>query len=100
LHPNAIHTPAAVPLAPVTIRSTKFPAATATLPVAIQADPKVTEQAIAVSAIVVGVPCRNVTVIVFDCCENTLKFVAVQPAGTHVNTDTASVGLVFPEFSE
>jgi hypothetical protein len=100
LHANAIHTPTAVPLAPVTCRSTKFPAATATLPVARHADPGLTEQVIAVSAMVVGVPCRNVTLIVLDCCENTFKFVAIQPAGTHVNTDDTSEVLWFPEFTE
>jgi hypothetical protein len=100
LHANAIHTPAAVPLAPLTLKSTKFPAPTATLPVTVHEEPEVTEQAIVVSAIVVGVPCRKVTLIVFDCCENTLKFVAVQPPGTHVNAGPTSVGLSFPEFTE
>jgi hypothetical protein len=33
-----------------------------------------------------GVPTRSVTVIVADCCEYTLSFDAVQPAGTHAST--------------
>ena len=82
------------------IRSTKFPAPTATLPVTVHAAPEVTVQAIVVSAMVVGVPCRKVTVIVPDCCENTLKLVAVQPVGTHVNTEAVSVMLPFPLFTE
>jgi hypothetical protein len=49
---------------------------------------------------VVGVPCRKVTLIVPDCCENTLKFVAVQPVGTHVSTEAVSVMLPFPLFTE
>jgi hypothetical protein len=67
LHINAIQTPAAVPLAPDTLKSTKFPGATVTFPEALHADPDATEeQASVVFAMLPGVPCRSVTVIVPD----------------------------------
>jgi len=66
LHINAIQTPAAVPLAPDTLKSTKFPGATVTFPDAVHADPDATEQASVVFAMLPGVPCRSVTVIVPD----------------------------------
>jgi hypothetical protein len=40
-------------------------------------------------------PTRNVTVIVAACRENTCNCVAVQPFGTHVNTEATSVALWF-----
>lgn len=97
---NAVHTPAAVPLSPVILKSTKLPAATATLPVAVQLDPEATEQANAVFAIFPGDPCRSVTVIVLDCCENTVIIVAVQAAGTQVNTGAFSLALALLLFTE
>ena len=100
LQANAIQTPAAVPLAPVTLKSTKFPAATVTFPDAVHAAPGATEHTNAVSAILPGVPCRSVTLIVFDCRENTLNCVAEQPAGTHVNTESDSLAAEFALFTE
>jgi hypothetical protein len=100
LHVNAVHTPAAVPLAPVTLRSTNSPAPTVTFPVAVQAAPGATEHVRAVSAILPGVPCRNVTLIVLDCREKTLNCVAEQPAGTHVTTESVSVAAEFALFTE
>ena len=48
-----------------------------------------------------GVPCRNVTLIVFVVSlENTLSCVAVQPVGTHVNTESASVAAELALFTE
>ena len=91
LQARAIHTLAADPLAPITLRSTNAPAATVTFPVAVQADPGATEQIRGVSDILPGVPCLSVTLIVFDCRENTLSCVAAQPAGTQVNTESVSV---------
>ena len=99
-HVSDIQTPALAPLAPVTLRSTKFPSGTTTDPVTEQADPEATEQTIVVSAICPGVPCRSITVIVFDCCENTLRFVAVHPAGIHVSTGPVSDALTFELFTE
>jgi hypothetical protein len=58
------------------------------------------EQAIAVFAILVAVPCRSVTVTVPGCCENTLNCVAVQPLGTHVSTDPVSLALPVVLFTE
>jgi hypothetical protein len=63
LHINDTQTPAAVPLAPDTPKSTKFPGATVTFPDAVHADPDATEQASVVFAMLPGVPCRSVTVI-------------------------------------
>src|SRR5277367_5645548 len=97
---NATQTPAAVPLAPETLKSTKFPAAIATLPVATHEDPEATEHPSPVSAIPPDVPCRNITLIVFDCRENTLNCEAVHPAGTHVNTESASLAEEFPPLTE
>jgi hypothetical protein len=37
---------------------------------------------------------------VFDCCENTVSRVAVQPAGTQVSTDATSVALELALFTE
>jgi hypothetical protein len=99
-HASAVQTPAPVPLAPLTLISTKFPAATATLPVAVQLPPEATEQANPESAMLPGTPCRSVTLIVFDCCENTVSRVAVQPAGTQVNTAAPSLALEFELFTE
>ncbi len=99
-HASAVQTPAPVPLAPLTLRSTKFPAAIATLPVLVQLPPEVTEQTKAVSAMLPGTPCLSVTLIIFDCCENTVSRVAVQPAGTHVNTAAPSLALEFELFTE
>jgi hypothetical protein len=74
------------------LRSTNSPAPTVTFPVAVQADPDATDKhAKAVSAILPGIPCRSVTVIVLDCREKTLNCVAEQPAGTHVNTESDSL---------
>jgi hypothetical protein len=64
------------------------------------AEPGFGEQASAVSAIFPGVPCRNVTVIVFDCRENTLNCVAEQPEGTHVNTESSSLAEELALFTE
>ena len=48
-----------------------------------------------------GVPSRSVTVSVFAVSrENTFSCVAVQPAGTHVNTESASVNAEFALFTE
>jgi hypothetical protein len=66
LHIKAIQTPAAVPLDPDTLKSTKFPGDTVTFPDAVHADPDATEQASVVFAMLPGVPCRSVTVIVPD----------------------------------
>jgi hypothetical protein len=83
------------------LRSTNSPGPTVTFPVAVQADPGATdEHAKAVSAILPGVPCRNVTVIVLDCREKTLNCVAEQPAGTHVSTESVSVAAEFALFTE
>ena len=38
-----------------------------------------------------GVPTRNVTVIVFDCCEYTLSCDAEHPLGTHASTPVVDV---------
>jgi hypothetical protein len=100
LQASTVHTPSAVPPAPLTLKSTKFPAATATLPVTVHEESVATVQAIVVFAILPGVPCRSVTVTVLDCCENTLNCVTVQPFGTHVNTNPVSVALSFPLFTE
>lgn len=94
-HRTAVHTPAGAPPAPVKLRSRKFPAATATLPVATQASPGPTEQESPASAILPGVPCRSVTWIVFVCCENTLNCDTVHPAGTHVITAAVSPASAF-----
>lgn len=99
-HVRDIQTLAVVPLAPVTLRSTKFPSGTTTDPVAEQEDPEAAEQTIPVSAKCPGVPCRSITVIVFDCCENTLSFVAVHPAGIHVSTGPVSVAPTLALFTE
>jgi hypothetical protein len=72
------------------LKSTKFPAATVTAPDTVHADPGATEHANAVSAILPGTPCLSVTLIVFDWREKTLSWVAEQPAGTQVNTESAS----------
>jgi hypothetical protein len=56
--------------------------------------PVATEHTSVDAAIAPGTPVRNVTVIVFDCCEYTLNCVAVHPAGTHTSTP-----FVTPEFS-
>jgi hypothetical protein len=73
------------------LKSTKFPAAIVTFPVARHEDPEATEQVSVVSDRLPGVPWRSVTLIVFDCRENTLNCVAEQPAGTHVNTESLSL---------
>ena len=101
MHANAVHTPAAVPLAPVIFKSTKLPAATVTFPDTVHEDPGATEHAIDVLAMLPGVPCRSVTLIVFAVSrENTLNCVAEQPAGTHVNTESASVAAEFALLTE
>jgi hypothetical protein len=83
------------------LRSINSPAPTVTFPVAVQADPDATdEHTKAVSAILFGVPCRSVTVIVLDCREKTLSCVAEQPAGTHVNTESVSVAAELELFTE
>src|ERR1017187_3725758 len=87
LQVSAVHTPAAVPVAPLMLRSTKLPAGTGTLPNAVQGAPGDTVQVSAVSAILPGAPTRSVTVIVFVCWEKTFSAVAVHPAGTQVNAD-------------
>jgi len=97
---NAVHTPAAVPLAPAIDRSTNDPAATAKLPVTVHELPLAAEQASAVSAILPDTPLRSVTTTVFACCENTVSFVAVQAAGTHVSTKAPSLALAFVELTE
>jgi hypothetical protein len=61
-HPNSRR----VPLDPDTLKSTKFPGDTVTFPDAVHADPDATEQASVVFAMLPGVPCRSVTVIVPD----------------------------------
>src|SRR5947209_14388203 len=100
LQPSAVHTPAAVPLAPDTLRSTNSPAPTVTLPVAVQAAPDAAEHVRAVSAILPGVPIRSITVMLFDCREKTLNCVAAHPAGTHVSTESVSVAAAFALFTE
>jgi hypothetical protein len=80
--------------------STKFPDAIVTFPVTVHDEPGATEHASAVLAILPGVPSLSVTLIAFDCRENTFNCVAVQPAGTHVNTESASVGAEFALFTE
>jgi hypothetical protein len=100
LHASAIHTPAGVPLVFATLKSTKFPAPTVTFPDTVHAAPGATKHTSAVSAILPGVPCRSVTLIVFDCRENTLSCVAEQPAGTHVNTESVSLAAEFSLFTE
>jgi hypothetical protein len=100
LQANAIQTPEAVPLAPLTIKSTKFPAATATLPDTVHAVPDAAEHDNDVSAIAVGVPCRRITVTVFAWRENTLNCVAVQPVGTQVSTESPSVFVAFELVAE
>ena len=98
---NAVHTPAGFPLALLTIRSTKLPAATAMLPVAVQLPPEaVGEHVSAVLTICPGVPTRSVTSIGLACCENTISFVAVQPTGTHVKTGPVSNALALELFTE
>ena len=76
------------------------PATTATLPVAVQLAPEAAEQDKAVPNIFPGEPCRSVTVIGFDCSENTVSVAAVQPVGTQVNTDWSSFTLAFGLFTE
>jgi hypothetical protein len=100
LQVSAIHIDEAVPLAPVTVKSTKFPAATATFPFSVQDPPGATVQTSEVFAILPGVPCRSVTVIVFDCREKTLNCVAEQPAGTHVSTESVSLAAELALFTE
>jgi hypothetical protein len=98
-HVTAVHTPARLPDADPTLRSTNCPAAIATDPVDVQLEFVATEQARAVLAIAPGVPERSVTVIVADCCEYTLNCVAVHPAGTHASTDADSFALALGEFT-
>jgi hypothetical protein len=86
LQASAVQTPAAVLFAPLMIRSTKLPAETVTLPVAVHDEFVVAEQESVVFAMLPGVPSRSVTVIVPPCSEKTFRVVAVQPAGTHVRT--------------
>jgi hypothetical protein len=100
LQPSAVQTPAAVPLAPDTLRSTKLPAATATLPVTVQLDPEAATQASAVSAIVPADPVRSVTVTALACRENTVSELAVQAVGTHVITESSSPALAFALLTE
>jgi hypothetical protein len=100
LHASAIQTPAAVPLAPLTLKSTKFPAATLTFPDTVHPTPGAAEQTSGVSAILPGVPWRSVTLIVFDWRENTLNSEAVHPAGTHVRTESASLAAEFALLAE
>jgi molybdopterin-biosynthesis enzyme MoeA-like protein len=90
----------ALPLAPVTVKSTKFPAGTTTLPVSVQDPPGATEHTSDVFAILPGVPCRSITFTVFVWRENTLNCVAVQPAGTHVKTESVSVPESIELFTE
>jgi hypothetical protein len=47
-----------------------------------------------------GVPCRNITLIVFDWRENTLNCEAVHPAGTHVRTESVSLAAEFALLAE
>jgi hypothetical protein len=82
------------------LKSTKFPAAIVTFPLTVHDEPGATEHASAVLAILPGIPSRSVTLIVFDCRENTFNCVAVQPAGTHVNTESASLAAEFALFTE
>jgi hypothetical protein len=70
LHASAVQTPAAVLFATGMYRSTKLPAGTVTLPVAVHDAPVATEQESDVVAMLAGVaPTRRVTVIVLICCE-------------------------------
>src|ERR1700692_295954 len=62
--PCAPDTRTANPLDPDTLKSTKSPGATVTFPDAVHADPDATEQASVVFAMLPGVPCRRVTVLV------------------------------------
>ena len=63
-------------------------------------DPDSTEHPSPVSAILPEVPCRNITLIVFDCRENTLICEAVQPAGTQVSTESVSLAEEFALLTE
>ena len=100
MHASAVHTPAAVPFAPLTLKSTKLPAATATLPLTVQEVPVAAEHASAVFARFPAAPARSVTVTVFPCCEKTVNSVAVQAAGTQVSTGANSVALELALFTE
>jgi hypothetical protein len=82
------------------LKSTKLPAATGTLPVAVQLPPEAGEHASVVFAIFPGVPTLSVTVISFDCFENTVSVVAVQADGTHVCTEGSSDALALLLFTE
>lgn len=90
-HSSEVHTPAGVPDAPLTAKSMKLPAATATAPVAVQLAPLATAQLSAVSASAPGNPLRRVTVTVFDCCEKTSSRTAEHPLGTHASTAADSL---------
>jgi hypothetical protein len=97
---NEVQTPAGVPEADVIDTSTNSPAVTATEPVDVQLEFGLTWQLSAEFDIDPGVPTRNVTVIVPDCCEYTLSCVAVQPCGTHASTaPELSVSAAFGEFT-
>ena len=100
MHASAVHTAAAVPLAPLTLKSTKLPAVTATLPLTVHEVPVAAEHASAVFARLPAAPVRRVTVTVFACCEKTVNSVAVQAAGIHVNAAGSSVALEFALFTE
>ena len=83
---KAVQTPAAVPLAPLILKSTNVPAPTAThLPVAVHVPPVPTEQPVPVSTMLPGIPAAA-SPYVPACCEYTVSFVAVHPPGTHVST--------------
>jgi hypothetical protein len=83
--------------APLSTRSTKPPAGTASLPVAEQELPVVAVQVrSALLTIFPGVPMRSVAVIVPPCSENTFRAVAVHPAGTHVSTEFGTDSTVLP----
>jgi hypothetical protein len=57
----------------------------------VQLDPEATVHTSADGTMVPGTPVRSVTVIVFDCCEYTFSWLAVQPSGTHASTPVVAV---------
>jgi hypothetical protein len=98
-HCNAVQTAAELPEAEAMLRSMNPPAGIVTEPVAVQLKFVATEHDNDVVPIELGVPERNVTVIVADCCEYTLRLVAVHPCGTHAITDVASASDEFVVFT-
>ena len=80
-----------MPFAPVMLRSTKAPGATRTLPGTVQLLLEDTVQDKPAGCMEPGVPVRSVTVTVLAWVEKTARLVAVQPFGTQVRTELASL---------